>query len=148
MYPRLLSDIFKTVYTFEPHPWNFHALSRNCNKENIIKINAALGDTHKMIAMSAGRDINVGEFKVEESEIAYIPQLMIDDFELSDCNLLMLDIENYEMQALKGAKKTIKKFKPVIFVESGKECEEFLQGLGYKSIDKSMHDTIFVAEEK
>ena len=44
MYPRLLSDMFNAVYTFEPDPLNFHCLVANCQRDNIVKMNAALGE--------------------------------------------------------------------------------------------------------
>src|SRR5271169_24297 len=44
LYPRLLSDIFEMVYTFEPNGLSFYCLSHNCQKDNIIKMQAALGE--------------------------------------------------------------------------------------------------------
>jgi FkbM family methyltransferase len=44
VYPFLLSNMFERVYTFEPEPVNFHILSKNCQRTNIIKFQAALSD--------------------------------------------------------------------------------------------------------
>ena len=46
-----------------------------------------------------------------------IPTLLIDDLNLTECDLIMLDVEGYELHALNGAIETIKKYGPVICVE-------------------------------
>jgi hypothetical protein len=53
----------------------------------------------------------------------HIPTIRIDDLNLTDCNLMQLDVEGYELNALLGAAKTIDKFKPVLCVEF---CEKWL----------------------
>lgn len=147
MYPRLLSDMFKVVYTFEPEPLNFFCLVNNCQKSNIIKLNAALGDKHSMIRVLLHDNSNVGMHTVEENETCFIPQLMIDDLHLFKCDLIMLDIEGYEIHALKGAEKTIKNFKPVIFCERPTDnIMEYLSGFGYSPVDISKMDTIFIVK--
>ena len=51
LYPRLLSEIFENVYTFEPDPLSFHCLAANCQKSNIVKIQAALGRERGLVQM-------------------------------------------------------------------------------------------------
>ena len=41
----------------------------------------------------------------------------IDDLNLTECDLIMLDVEGYELHALNGAIETIKKYGPVICIE-------------------------------
>ncbi len=143
MYPRLLGNMFQVVYTFEPHPVNFYYLNLNASNQNIMKYNAALGDIHKMIAM-ASPSPNMGMHQVVHVDNAVIPQLMIDDFEFPTLDLIMLDIERYELFALKGAINTIKKHKPIIICEnSGQELVDILSDLGYKEIDRNVNDTYF-----
>jgi FkbM family methyltransferase len=139
LYASVLSKIFSVVYTFEPEPLNFFCLANNCQEYNIIKMNAALGDNHSMIHMSGGSDSNAGTYRVVEDSdqgTSIIPQLMIDDLDLPDCNLIMLDIEGRELQALTGASRTIEKFKPVICLEvgppeAGVEVAAYLATFGY-----------------
>lgn len=145
MYPRLFSQYFKWVYTFEPDPLNFYALNVNCQDDRIVKIQAALGDSHKMVTVNRLTMKNVGMHRVAEVPGATIPQLMIDDFDLPACDLIQLDIELYEIHALRGAVNTIKKFKPVIAVENNNpEIVEFLTDLGYEIASTSKMDTIFI----
>lgn len=147
MYPRLLSDIFESVYTFEPDPVNFHCLVANCQRDNIIKMNAALGYKHEMVSISVERfvdwDTNYGVRDVVKKDNSHIPTFMIDDLDLKYCDLIMLDVEGYELNILKGAVKTIEKFKPVIFAEYAEPCIPYLQSFGYAAIDRSFGDIIF-----
>jgi FkbM family methyltransferase len=146
MYPCLFSQMFETVYTFEPDPLNFHCLVQNCQAPNIIKMQAALGDVHKMIGMRSCSDSNFGMHKV--TAVGTIPQLRIDDLDLPSCGLIQLDIEGYEIFALRGAEETIKKFHPVIAVENASnEIFRFVHSLGYNKKTLSKMDTIFVVGE-
>lgn len=145
MYPRLLSDIFERVYTFEPDPLNFYCLARNCEKSNIVKMQAAVGAKHEMIEVHQLTDQNVGMHRVSEAPGALIPQLCIDDLKLPACDLIMLDIEGYEIHALHGAVQTIAMHRPTIMIEnSNAMTDELLARFGYKPIVFSKMDTIYV----
>lgn len=144
MYPTLFSRMFSRVYTFEPDPLNFYALTLNCQFDNIVKMQAALGDVPGMIAVRRHTMSNVGMHQVQPAEGAMIPQIRLDDIALPSCDLIQLDIESYEIYALRGAEKTIEKFKPVIACENGNsQIEEFLARFGYKVVDRSKMDTIY-----
>lgn len=148
MYPRLLANKFEFVYTFEPDPLNFYCLVNNCQVDNIIKINAALGEKNEFVRIERAPFSNAGTHKVHVSDTGRMPVMSIDSLNFADCDMIMLDVEGYEHAALKGAIKTIEKFKPVIVAEfTG--CEQVLDLIGqfgYKQIDQSVSDLIFVAE--
>lgn len=145
MYPRLLSDMFKTVYTFEPSHMNFYQLVYNCiDKKNIIMMNAALGNEHKMIEMNGLSDTNTGTHRVSYTDNAIVPQFKVDDLNLQNCDLLMLDVEGHEKYVIEGALNTIEKFKPVIFAENGGPLIDIISPYGYSSTDQSVSDTIYV----
>lgn len=146
MYPRLFSEMFKTVYTFEPDPLSFFCLVKNCQADNIVKIQCALGSSHQMIAVQRDPTMtNVGTHSVSQG--GYIPQLMIDDFEFHTVDLIQLDVEGYEYEVLKGAIRTITMFKPLIFVErSNPSIESILAPLGYNQVAVSCADTIYKAD--
>lgn len=147
MYPRLLSDMFKTVYTFEPSHMNFFTLCYNCkDKDNIVIMNAALGDVHKMVGIGNLSDVNTGVHQVMPQEKGIIPQLKIDDLDLPECDLIYLDIESYEKYAILGAMETIKKFKPIIFAENGGSIADVIVPLGYDSVDQSHSDTVYACK--
>lgn len=144
IFPRCMSQMFRLVYTFEPDPLNFHCLVHNNPILNVIKMQAALGSKHEMIAMNYQSETNAGMKNVVQSEKASIPTLRVDDLNLSHCDLIMLDIEGYEINALHGADETITKFKPLISVEdTNGMIEYFLFERGYKPLAAVFRDTIY-----
>ena len=144
MYPRLLADLFEKVYTFEPDYLNFHCLVNNCQQNNIIKINAALGEVRAMVQVKRDNLDNTGTFTVSLSPTSIVPQFRIDDLALSECDLIWLDIEGYEEFALRGALETIEKFKPAIFSErDNNDIIDLLHKYGYEKRGKTASDVIF-----
>lgn len=144
MYPRLFAQYFKWVYTFEPDPLNFFNLVINNQLDNVVKFQAALGDVHGMIEIHRHSMSNVGMHQVHANPGAHIPQLRIDDLALADCDLIQLDIEGYEIFALKGAVETITKFRPVVVCEKPTdEVNKFFLKHKYEPVSNSHMDTIF-----
>ena len=113
-YVRRYAELFDMVYTFEPDPVNFLCLAHNVTHANVIKIQAALGDRHQGIS-TACTTADIGGTHV--SGQGPIPTLRIDDLDLPMCDLIHLDIEGYELFALKGGRKTIAQHRPVIVLE-------------------------------
>lgn len=144
------ADYFETVYTFEPDPVNFHCLVNNLPYANVHKFQCCLGDDHRMVRMVTLNN-EIGGFHVYPYE-GTIPTLRVDDFNLSDCNFIQLDVEGYQLFALMGALETIKKFKPVISIEldwafrynvNEDDIKSFLRNLGYAQVDKYTSDYIY-----
>lgn len=148
MYPRLLSKLFDTVYTFEPDPTNFYCLVNNIQGRKVVSCNAALGESPGIISMQGPGENNRGTGKVVEDDKAYIPRMTIDQIPYRECDLIMLDLEGYEQQALKGAMETLDKFNPVVFAERGRNVVDWMKRLGYENVDTASSDTIFVREKK
>ena len=77
----------------------------------------------------------------------------IDSLDLSECNLIWLDIEGYEVNALKGGERTIDLFHPVIIIEEkGNEvfhglapnaAAEWLKASGYVPEARFGNDTLY-----
>jgi len=148
LYPLLLSEMFERVYTFEPYPVCFHCLVHNCPKENVVKINAALGEKHQMIKMKINCMGNFGMNTVDSDakpEDTFVPMLMLDDFEFEHLDLLMLDVERYECGIITGGMKTIEKHRPVIFAENG-AIDNLIERFGYRRYTNSAADTVYVAD--
>lgn len=148
MYPRLLSRIFRQVYTFEPDPLNFKTLVQNCDQDNIIKFQAALGSSQSRCLMNRLTMSNVGMHQVNESKDGIIPVVRCSDIILSDeVDLIMLDLEGYEFQALNGMIKFyVSESRPVIFIERATDAvKQLLGAAGYSHVDTSAMDDIFVA---
>lgn len=158
VYPWLLGRKFEMVYTFECDAYNFFCLANNLKQPKFVKFNAAVGDqckTQKMIPVSPlPRDQLVDDPMLAErvvdgrvmhntgmSQVGYGPvtihQMTIDSLNLDKCDLIMLDVETFEWNALVGAKKTIARCKPTIIFESTKnqkEIHELLTKLQYEHI--------------
>lgn len=150
IWPFYLSTIFDWVYTFEPHPENFFCLSRNCPQENIIKIQAGLGQ-HPETMNIEGHVKNAGAYQM--AGVGYYPVVRLDDFSFHTLDLLTLDIEGMELMALNGAQMTIQEHSPVIMLEdkglSDKygskkgDVVKFLSGFGYE-VHKEIHRDVIL----
>jgi FkbM family methyltransferase len=169
IYTNEYSKRFKNVYTFEPDMTNMMCLTLNCiNSSNIVKFQACLGDEHSLTSIQNPLELmDIGGIHVKshneppkehltvESE-KRIPILKIDDLSLEDLDLIHLDIEGYELYALKGGVETIKKFKPTIVLElvdehlgrfncTREDVMKFMESIDYKFIKQldSNNDCLF-----
>lgn len=144
VYPRMLAQRFKTVYTFEPVPAAFHCLVNNNQLEKVIKLQIALGDRVGQTALTYINN-SVGMSQVNNEVKGMIPMMTIDSFNFQDVDLIALDVEGHEYQALKGAQETIAKWKPVIIIEATNvEKEKLILPHGYEKVDTTGHaDTIY-----
>ena len=69
-----------------------------------------------------GADLNVGDVHAWSEGLGTIQKRAIDDLNLDDVSVIKMDIQGYEIFALEGARKTIEKCKPVIFIEIYEPC--------------------------
>lgn len=157
LFPKRLAEEFAAVYTFEPDPVMFKALERNAPERNITPIRAALGDSRDPVALACYRRNENGKFVHQGlTHVAgpgEIPQLLLDDLKLEACDLIYLDIEGYEMNALRGAALTIAKYRPVIGFECGANHKfygssrtalaELMQDWGYTKVARIRGDDIY-----
>lgn len=150
-------DHFKTIYTFEPDPINFYCLNQNVTSQNVIKMQCCLGNESNPVTtqhlIRPDRPADIGGVHISGS--GFTPSILIDSLNLPGCDLIQLDVEGYELNALLGAEKTIKKYNPVLCVEF---CEKWLNryetsadkvlGLlpewGYIQVDEYGVDKIFI----
>jgi len=155
-YTKIYAGIFDTVYTFEPNPLNFFCLVKNVQDSNVIKMQSCLGNTHQLVdialpASHVKKGINIGTYYI--SGKGKIPTMLIDDLNLDSCDLIHLDIEGFEVNAINGGLLTIKKFKPIICLEINSALQNFnysantvfdlMKSLNYKLVDQINEDYIF-----
>lgn len=152
VFAKYLSVEFKYVYTFEPDPTNYLALISNCPQTNVFKFPTALGSEHNCIDLERD-EANCGAYQVSGNGL--IPTLRIDDLNLPACDLMFLDIEGMEYQALMGGEKTIDQFHPVIVTEEKSlgsrygadedTIRNYLRRFGYKQVDRLENDSVYVS---
>ncbi len=106
------------IYAIEANPVAFECLEYNCrNLTNAIVIHAAAAAANDSQAYMI-QEANVGASHISDSSPDYACQTMtIDSLELVKCNLIKMDIEGFEPLAILGAMKTIRRCRPIIFIE-------------------------------
>jgi FkbM family methyltransferase len=157
-YVKKYAQLFELVYTFEPEPVNFYCLNLNVTEPNVIKFQACVGNEHVGVALGNFMP-DVGATHVAGKGV--IPTMLIDDLGLERCDLIHLDVEGYELNALKGAENTIKKCHPVIALEyyetwaqryntTLNDIESYLATLGYdffEDVPNAQGDRIYKFKE-
>jgi FkbM family methyltransferase len=154
LYPLLYANMFERVVTFEPDALNFYCLTKNCRHPNVIKFNAALSNKPRYLGMKSVVN-NIGMHQcVEDGECIFVVRsVKVDSFEFEDIKLIHFDMEGYDYKALQGAKNTIKRCRPVIFVDltlNESKITKFLSKFGYKKVDEyGVEKTgVFIPQEK
>lgn len=156
VWPKWLGGAFGRVYAFEPDPFNFVAFASNCPEPNIVKLQAALGDTHGLIAVRRLID-NAGASWVERADVGLVPTLRIDDLGLEVCDLIALDVEGMEGPALVGAEETIRRARPIVLFEEkhGERygwargaVQSWLEARGYAKAAQLRNDVLMVPAQR
>lgn len=154
MWPLRYADFFETVYTFEPVRENYECLKFNTyDASNIKPYPVALSDKEAigkiLLHPSEQGNAGAGYFEVGVGDVTSIT---IDGFNLEACDLIQLDVEGHELEALKGAEHTIEKYSPVIVIEEKPlpQMEDdyrfariYIETQGYEEIDRIHRDVIF-----
>ncbi len=132
------------VLAFEPQRLVFQNLCANLalnGLTNVHALNVALGETPGMIrvpALNFNTENNFGGLNIEGHEVGdNIPLITIDSLNLSRCDFMKIDVEGMEESVLKGAKETIEKFKPIIYLENDRPNKSqalitYITSLGYQ----------------
>jgi len=105
------------VMAFEPNIKAFECLQHNMkNLPNVTAFNCGLGDESKKVSFGGVLD-NVGASWLVPDVFGSTPIITLDSLHLHKCDFLKLDIEGFELFALKGAVETIRRCSPTIVVE-------------------------------
>lgn len=162
LFPKRLAEVFKIVYTFEPDPELFSHMLHNAPEKNIFPIQAALGCSNEPISMGTGR--RDGSERMTHEGLTFIagageiPQILLDDMQLSVCDFIYLDIEGYELNALRGAERTVQRCRPVIVAEingNGKyygvtreDTRNWFRRKDYTLLGRMSGDEIYIPSER
>lgn len=144
------------VHGFEPVPYNYKKVSKNISLndfDNIILNNIALSDRDEtvffddeelkshsgLISMNKNKILNSKEVKA----ITFDGYVSANNIQRID--FIKVDIEGFELNFLRGAEQSIKKFKPILFMEiddanlkkqftSASELIAWIEDLGFYQI--------------
>jgi len=135
------------VIGFEPNPTHFLVAGENCKNLPIQIYNAALGRRSETIMMTdvtiddAG---NYGETKQDDNGTVEAKCVALDSLKVPKISGMKIDVEGFELDVMKGAEKTIDKYRPVIFYEAlnldWTGCFDFLERKGYKQYWVACHN--------
>ncbi len=116
------------VLAFEPQSLSFRYLVSNVTINNLLHVvcfNKAVGEltgSVKIPLVDPTIESNAGAMKASgQTEGIPTDVVTLDSFALNKCNLIKIDVEGMEPQVLDGARTTIRKLRPIIFVETTME---------------------------
>ena len=149
---------FENVHTFEPIKEIYDVLEINAAPYNNIHThNFGLSDKYRTVTFNAGAD-NTGQSHVHyQHGRGNIPLKAVDSMEFHDVDFIKMDVEGYELFALNGAIKTLKKYKPLLCIElnglssqyniSDYDVIAMIKDIGYHQIDKCNKDHLFAFKQ-
>lgn len=131
-----------TGVAFEPQPALFELLRENVSNFNVSCMNRAVGAADGVVKMPKLRysdRMNFGGIGIGMKSVlgSYdVPMVAIDNCRLENIGFIKIDVEGYELQVLRGAEHTIRRFKPIMYIEDDRpeksfDLRKFIKSLGY-----------------
>jgi len=131
-----------TLYVFEPQRQVFQLLCANLALSQCSNVHAlpfGLGPTTATLKVPAIDYTSAGNFggvalgQTGSEQVAVHP---LDCWELDQCQFIKIDVEGMELDVLRGAEATIRRCRPVLYVEDDRESAHgalvaYLEQLGY-----------------
>ena len=134
-----LPSVNLTILAFEPNPKARQFFSKNLSlnpqlKNKIEIIPVGLGSTKENLELQAPkRDTACGSlvrnYQHEPHESEFVTVTTLDNYlmkkvSVEKVDFIKIDVENFEYEVLKGALKTLRKFKPKMYIEMGQKPAE------------------------
>jgi FkbM family methyltransferase len=123
LYSYVLSKLFDTVEAFEPVP-DSRRILQAYNAKNINVHNAALSSAEGQATLNIPTENNVtiyshaslsNEFPSQKK--IQVPIRKLDDYNFVDVNFIKIDVEGHELDVIRGAKRTILRWRPIMLIE-------------------------------
>jgi FkbM family methyltransferase len=133
------------VIAFEPQRLVFQTLCGNValnGLTNVSTLHAALGAARGTVlipSLDPGANQNFGAVKIQAAgEGERIDMIPLDELDLRRCALIKVDVEGMEAQVVEGARQTIERCRPALFlendtVERSREVLTAVESVGYKA---------------
>ena len=144
---------FEKVIAFEPVAEFRECFKKNVTGNNYVIEPVALGRTESLIEMNIVQG-NTGHTHIDQSSIGRgtIPLKTLDSFNLTNVDMIKIDVEGFEGEILAGAMKTIEQNKPVLVIEQQKHeyqndmnetpAIKILQDWGYQVVEQFNKDWV------
>ena len=146
---RLIQD-FEIVYAFEPEKEHVECLRLNVNNHRLIINEIGLSDKSEVLKFEKSIE-NSGMSRISSTgkDLVCVP---LDQFQIINVDFMKIDVEGHELSVLLGAKETISKFKPVLFIEIlhgldttiRTQLFDFIAKFNYNMVDIVDENYIFV----
>lgn len=110
----------KKVHSFEPLKTVFAIFEKNLelnNIKNVEKYNLALGESEGYASISGYSSTSVGSTQFEFSDSGSFKVIPLDSLNLERLDFAKVDVEGCQYEFLKGAKNTLERCKPTIWIE-------------------------------
>lgn len=131
------------IVAVEPQRLVFQAMVANValnSLSNVIALQAGLGTEPGWLTIpvqNPGEETNFGGFRLRPGEGETVEIRTVDGLNLRQCRLLKVDVEGMEYEVLKGAEQTIRRFRPILYVENDREENSarliaLIQSMGYR----------------
>ena len=146
-----LAERFKEVYAFEPVPKHIECWKQNMLqwKDTSILYEVALGHKNGTIDIQVPVEENTGMAAIVQPQLVQtsgwddlnnFPKIEVetrtlDSYEFDQVDFIKIDVESFEHKVLQGAENTIRKLKPIMYIEmSDPEAYTFIDNLdiGYR----------------
>lgn len=141
-----MSNMFRTVYSFEMCYANYRCLIKNCVPyDNITAINVGVSDSYKsvdcvmfpsngMVNQIVGDDGGLVIDRHERSMIDKCPVAPLDGLILHPVDCIKIDVEGHEIHVLNGARGVLQMSNALVIVESidtQSQVTSLMESMGY-----------------
>lgn len=120
-YTILAAKVVKKVYAIEPDKKCFEILKKNVkenNLDNVVLINKAASDKREKKYLVRDEE-NLGNSRISNKKGSVIMTNTLDNILVNEqiISLIKIDTQGWEPEVILGAKKVIKKHRPIMFLE-------------------------------
>lgn len=162
IWPKFLSECFEIVITFEARTENWECIAANTDPDRVLSIFGALGERISCGSINIHAKSTGGHHTLIRTDhpSQEVPVYSIDSLPHGlriGIDAIFLDVEGYELHALRGAMKTIEANKPTLVIEENGcskkfggapgDIEKMLAPLGYRKVAAYDEDIVLIARE-
>ena len=165
LWSRELTNFFHKTICFEPNTNCIKSLKKNIIIEKAIIYNYALGskneDKELFTPINSGGSSFIDSTRIgfnsdgqkiygkwpQRTKKQLVKVKKLDEFNFNEIDFIKIDVQGYEYQVIKGAKKTLEINSPIICLEEidpkNSKAIKFLESLNYVIVDVVLKEYIF-----